>query len=68
MQRVAARSAALRTAAQMGTRRHMAIAASVKKASDTSAEKYAAPSHVGLVAEATSIARQYREFYGNPGT
>lgn len=59
---------ALRFALLTESRRNLAIMPTVKKATDTSAEEFPAPSHVNLAADATAIARDYREFFTNPGT
>ncbi len=68
MLRSIASNGAVRSALSAGSRRNMAIMPTVKTATDTSADEFPAPSHVSLVAEASAIARQFREFYSNPGT
>ena len=63
MQRVSAGlwSTPMRAAA----RRHLAIPATVKSASDTSEHEFPAPSHVNVAADAAAIARQFRQFYSD---
>lgn len=68
MLRALGQNRALRVAAYDGARRQLAIAATTKTASDTSKMQFGAPSHVSVAADAISIARQYKEFYSNPGT
>lgn len=47
--------------------RQMAIASTVKKASDTSGKEFPAPSHVSLSSQASEMAQQLSTFYSNPG-
>ena len=58
---------ALRATWAQSSRRGLAIAPSVKTATDTSDQEFAAPSHVSLASEAASLAKQFREFYSDPG-
>lgn len=46
----------------------MAIAATVKKAPDTSATDFPAPSHVTLSTQLAEVAEDIAHFYSNPGT
>ncbi|PXF49346.1 hypothetical protein BWQ96_00920 [Gracilariopsis chorda] len=64
---LALRAASLaRAATSAAPIRALAITATVKDASDTSAMKFPAPSHVSIAAEAADLARQLNEFYSNP--
>ena len=60
-------SSSLRRAAAAVPRRHLAIASTVRQATDTSKMDFPAPSHVSLPSQAAELASQLTNFYSDPG-